>query len=62
MGAPHDVMRAPPPLIFYFLDINGGVIKKTEVDVVPWFSSNRVEVLHEASDAFDARPRTGGPS
>ena len=44
MGAPHDVMRAPPPLIFYFLDINGGVIKKTEVDVVAWFNPNRAEV------------------
>ena len=57
MGAPHDVMRAPPPLTFYFSDINGGVIKKTEVDVVPWFSPNRAEVLHEASDAFDALAR-----
>ena len=57
MGAPHDVMRAPPPLIFYFLDINGGVIKKTEVDVVAWFDPNRAEVLHEVSDAFDALVR-----
>ena len=57
MGAPHDVMRAPPPLIFYFLDINGGVIKKTEVDVVAWFNPNRAEVLHEVSDAFDALVR-----
>ena len=59
MGAPHDVMRAPPPLIFYFLDNNGGLIKRTEVDVVAWFNPNRAEVLHEVSDETRLMPSYG---